>query len=186
MKSPAIGLIELNSIARGILLHDLMVKKAQIDVLQSHSICPGKYIILIAGGVAPVRASMREGLHYGGAAVVDSLLIPNVSTEIFPAMLGAVHDLDIDSVVIVETFSVSASVTLADLALKHTAVKLLDMRLAQGLGGKAYFILVGPLPEAEEAERWVREQAEPGMLANTELIPAPDEAFADTLIGRIL
>ena len=63
MKSPAIGLIELNSIARGILIHDLMVKKAAIQILQSHSICPGKYIVLIAGEVGPVQASMREGLR---------------------------------------------------------------------------------------------------------------------------
>ena len=60
------------------------------------------------------------------------------------------------------------------------------MRLAQGLGGKAYFILTGPLHEAEEAQRWVEEQAEPGMLTNTELIPAPDPDFSDSLMGRIL
>ena len=81
--------VHVNSIARGILLHDLMVKKADIRILQSHSICPGKYIVLIAGEVEPVQQSMREGLHYGGAAVVDSLLIENISTDIFPAMLGA-------------------------------------------------------------------------------------------------
>ena len=33
MKHPAIGMIETNSIARGIVVHDVMLKKAHVDVI---------------------------------------------------------------------------------------------------------------------------------------------------------
>ncbi len=186
MKYPALGLVETNSVARGILVHDVMLKKARITVLESHSLCPGKYMVLVAGGEREVQEAMEEGLHYGGEAVVDSLFIPNISEEVFPAMTGGNQDQEIDSVVIVETFSVSAAVVLADQALKHNAVRLLDLRLAQGLGGKAFFLITGPLYEVEEAARYLEEAAEPGMVTNIEVIPAPHAGLMEAVGGRIL
>lgn len=186
MKYPAIGMIETNSIARGILVHDVMLKKATVHIVQSNSICPGKYIVFIAGLEADVEEAMQDGMHYGGSAVVDSLYIPNIREEVFPAMIGGIQDIAIDSVVIVETFSVSSAIILADMALKRNNVSLLDLRLAQGLGGKAYFILTGPLYEVEESVKHLEEETEPGMLVNIELIPAPHEGLSDAIIGRIL
>ncbi len=186
MKYPAIGMIETNSIARGIVVHDVMLKKAHVQVVQSNTICPGKYIVLIAGHEGDVEEAMADGLHYGGSAVVDSLHIPNIRKDIFPAMVGAVQDIEIDSVVIVETFSVASAITLADMALKRNEVKLLDLRLAQGLGGKAYFVITGPLHEVEESARHLREAAEPGMLTNIEVIAAPHEGLSDAIVGGIL
>ena len=182
----AIGMIETNSIARGILVHDVMLKKAQVDVVQSNTTCPGKYIVFIRGPEQDVRESMTEGMHYGGDAVVDSLLIPNVREEIFPALVGGSQDAKLDSVAIVETFSIASSVVLADMALKHNDVHLLDLRLAQGLGGKGFFILTGPLHEVESAAAWVESQCEPGMLTNIEVIPAPHEGLCNAIGGRIL
>lgn len=186
MKFPALGMVETNSVARGILVHDVMLKKAQIKVMESHSICPGKYFVLIAGGEREVEEAMQDGLHYGGEAVVDSLFIPNISEEVFPAMVGGVRDIELDSVVIVETFSVASAVTLADMALKRNHVRLIDLRLAQGLGGKAFFIITGPLYEVEEAAVYLRNECEPGMLTNIEIIAAPHEGLADAVGGRVL
>ena len=45
----AIGMVELNSIARGIETCDYMVKAAQVDLIRSSTVCPGKYMVLIAG-----------------------------------------------------------------------------------------------------------------------------------------
>lgn len=38
----AIGMVELTSIARGIETCDYMVKAAQVDLLRSSTVCPGK------------------------------------------------------------------------------------------------------------------------------------------------
>jgi microcompartment protein CcmL/EutN len=186
MKYPAIGMIETNSIARGILVHDVMLKKAYREIIQSNSICPGPYIVFITGDEADVEEAMTDGLHYGGSAVVDSLFIPNIRENIFPAMLGGIQDIEIDAVVIVETYSVSSGILLADMALKRNEVQLLDLRLAQGLGGKAYFIITGPLHEVEESAAHLQDEAEPGMLANIEIIPAPHQGLQDAIGGRIL
>ena len=75
---PAIGLVELNSIARGIIVMDAMLKKAPVKLVEAMPICPGKYIVLIAGEVSPVESSLKVGLEVGGVYVVDDLFLPNV------------------------------------------------------------------------------------------------------------
>jgi len=179
-------MIETNSVARGIVVHDVMLKKAKIDIVQSNSICPGKYVVFIAGLTADVEEAMVDGLHYGGQAVIDHLIIPNVSETIFPAIIGGNQDIEIDAVGIVETFSVASAVELADLAVKRTDVRLLDLRLAQGLGGKAYFIITGDIYAVQDSAAHVREAAEPGMLTNIEVIPAPHDGLKNTIGGRVI
>ena len=58
----AIGMVELNSIARGIETCDYMVKAAQVDLIRSSTVCPGKYMILIAvcGGYTAVPFSPTQ------------------------------------------------------------------------------------------------------------------------------
>ena len=82
----AIGMIELSSIARGIDTCDYMVKAAQVDLLRASTVCPGKYIIIVAGNTGDVRASMAEGRKRGAEFVVDELLIPNVHDQLIPAI----------------------------------------------------------------------------------------------------
>ena len=72
----AIGMVELNSIARGIETSDFMVKAAQVELIRSSTVCPGKYIILIAGDTGDVRASMAEGIRQGGECVVNTCCSP--------------------------------------------------------------------------------------------------------------
>ena len=73
----AIGMVELTSIARGIETSDFMVKAAQVELIRSSTVCPGKYIIIIAGDTGDVKASMAEGIRQGGESVVNTLLLPN-------------------------------------------------------------------------------------------------------------
>ena len=46
---PAVAVVELVSIARGIRATDEMCKKAQVSLEESAVICPGKYLIVISG-----------------------------------------------------------------------------------------------------------------------------------------
>ena len=52
MSYHAIGLVESTSIAQGIEAADIMAKTANVQILVSKSICPGKYIVMIGGDVA--------------------------------------------------------------------------------------------------------------------------------------
>lgn len=42
--SQAIGILELTSIAKGMELGDAMLKSANVDLLVSKTICPGKFL----------------------------------------------------------------------------------------------------------------------------------------------
>ena len=82
----AIGMVELTSIARGIETSDFMVKAAQVELIRSSTVCPGKYIIIIAGDTGDVKASMAEGIRQGGESVVNTLLLPNAHPQLIPAI----------------------------------------------------------------------------------------------------
>ena len=63
----AIGMVELSSIARGVETSDYMVKAAQVDLIRSSTVCPGKFIVIVAGDTGDVKAAMQEGMRiYGG------------------------------------------------------------------------------------------------------------------------
>ena len=42
MTHPALGLLEITGIARGLVVADAMVKRARVELLRSHPIDPGK------------------------------------------------------------------------------------------------------------------------------------------------
>ena len=54
----AIGVIELKSIAKGIEACDTALKSAGIRLISSHATCPGKYEIIVTGGIADVTAAL--------------------------------------------------------------------------------------------------------------------------------
>ena len=54
-----LGLIELNSIARGYEVADAMLKSANVELVKAHSICPGKFIAMVSGDVGAVNASVE-------------------------------------------------------------------------------------------------------------------------------
>ena len=170
---PALGLIETNSIARGIVSLDAMVKKAKINVLQSHPVCPGKYIILISGSVAEVEESMEVGKYYSGHTLVDTFFLPNAHSQLAPAISGTTNVDEITSVGIIETYSVASTILAGDTAVKTAKVNLLEMRLAMGLGGKSFFTMTGDLYDVEAAVEAGAGRIDGGLLVTKEIIPAP-------------
>ncbi|MFQ5584600.1 MAG: BMC domain-containing protein, partial [Calditrichia bacterium] len=143
MEYNAIGLIEYSSIAKGIGSADAMVKAANVELVISRTICSGKYMNLVAGDVQAVKQSITEGEDYGQETVIDSFIIPNVHPDIFPAMSGSTQIIKLDALGIIESFSVASLIEGADQAAKAAEVKLIEIRLAMALGGKAFVTLTG-------------------------------------------
>jgi len=176
---PAIALIEFASIARAIRTGDAMVKRAEVHVQLAEPVSPGKYLILITGGEAEVEESWREGLEIGGDQVVDSLYLPGVHA----ATLQAVHGAELrrwaqDSIAIVECLSVAGAIVACDAACKETSVRVLQMRLAKGIGGKGVFTLAGELWDLQASlEAATRSIEERRVLVGVEIIPRPDGRF---------
>src|SRR6185295_7990428 len=73
---PALGIIETNSIARGMTVADAMCKRAPIRLVESHPISPGKYLIVIDGEVADVEESIQTGVLTAAHTLVDRLFLP--------------------------------------------------------------------------------------------------------------
>jgi microcompartment protein CcmL/EutN len=172
MMEPAIALVETNSIAAGILTGDAMVKRAVVQLLEARSICPGKYMVLIGGEVGPVREAWQVGTETAADALVDQLLLPNVHPSVFPALMSATAPRGDEALGIIETVTAAVCIVASDAAVKAADVQLLEIRLANGLGGKSFVLLEGTVADVEAAVKagveWVKQE---GLLIRQVIIP---------------
>lgn len=148
---PALGLLELDSIAAGIEAGDAMAKKAPIDVIRAGTVHPGKYLVLVGGAVADVEEALDAGRETGAAAVRGVVFLPNVHPTVVAALRGARAEPVGEALGIVETGTVAATIDAADAGMKGARVLLLELRLADDLGGKGYLLFDGPVAEVEAA-----------------------------------
>ena len=181
MVEPALALVEFSSIAAGIHAADAMAKRAPIDVLKAGTVHNGKYLVLVGGQVAAVEESLSAGRESGGPEVLDFVFLPHIHPEVVEAIGGARTPAATDALGVVETTTVAAAIQAADAGLKGAAVRLVELRLADGLGGKGVVLFSGLVADVEAAvhlatgalerpELLVREvvipQLHPGMWAN--------------------
>ena len=179
----ALGAVELSSVARGLLVCDHMVKTANVELLSAHPICPGKYIILIRGDVAAVRAAVQAGELESAASLVDSFVIPNLHSTIFPAITGTNPVEQIQALGLLETFSLSSAVVAADNAVKAAAVTLIEIRLGRALAGKATVLFTGEVAAVRAAVHAGEKAIEKtGLLLSSVVIPQPHPALIETLL----
>jgi len=169
---PAIALVETNSIAAGILAGDAMVKKAVVELMEARSICPGKYMVLIGGEVGPVREAFDVGVSTAADTLVDQLLLPNVHRSVFPALMSATPPRGDEALGIIETITAAVCIVAADAAVKAADVQLLEIRLANGLGGKSFVLMEGTVADVEASvAAGVELVRQEGLLVRQVIIP---------------
>lgn len=179
----AIGLIELKSTPIGIKVADTMLKTANIELILSNPICPGKYIILISGNTAAVENSIKAGILEAGIFLIDSHILNNVHPKVLPAILGVSKVDNIKSIGIIETMSALSSIKASDIALKASNVDLLDLRIAKGLGGKGFFIICGEIGAIKSAiKSCTNELKNTGDIISCVEIASPHKDLLDKLI----
>ncbi len=180
---PAIGLIELNSIARGIITCDALLKKAPVKVVSAMPICPGKYMILFNGDEASVAESLEEGEYVASEFQVDRLYLPNVHPQVLPAVSSLTEVSTLDALGVIETFSVASSIVAADVAVKAAEIDLIEVRLARGLAGKSYVFLTGDVADVEAAmEAGCGNVAQEGLLVSQTIIRAPHKDLSQIIL----
>ncbi len=183
MIEPAIALVETNSIATGILAGDAMVKKAVVQLLEARSICPGKYMVLIGGEVGPVTESYEVGMAAAADTLVDRLLLPNVHRSVFPALMSATPPRGDEALGIIETVTAAICIVAADAAVKAADVQLLEIRLANGLGGKSFVLLEGVVADVEAAtQAGVEMVKQEGLLIRQVIIPRLHEQMREKIL----
>lgn len=170
---PALGLLEMGSVARGILVADAMVKHSPVELVQASPTTPGKFLAVVFGGEEEVQQALQIGREIASTEWFDQLYLPKPDPQLVPVILGKVFPADIDSLGIVETFSVASCILAADHAAKTADITLVSMQLARGLGGKAFFMMTGVLDQLEAGVTASRQIMHSGMLLSTEIIPRP-------------
>lgn len=169
----AIGLLEIESIARGIVVADAVVKMAPVTLLWCEPITPGKILVLFDGTVADVEASLAQGVAIAGDRLIDRLFLAQAHPQLSPGIAGKLRRPPLLSLGVVETNTVAACLLAADAALKGAEVKLAHIELARGIGGKGYFTVAGPQHQVEAALFAAGAAIEPSQLVATELIARP-------------
>ena len=128
-----------------------MAKRAPIEVIRAGTVHPGKYLVLVGGAVADVEEALEAGRVEAAAAVRDVVFLPNVHPGVVAGMRGARPAATGEALGVIETETVAAAIEAADAGLKGARVQLLELRLADDLGGKGYLLFDGPVAEVEAA-----------------------------------
>jgi len=179
----SLGLIELTSIAAGMQAVDIMLKTSEVELILSRTICSGKYIVLIGGEVAAVQSSVDAAVKGLDFAIIDTFVIPNVHPDIFPALSGHSNITELESLGIIESFSVASLIEGADAAVKSASVKIIEIRLAMALGGKAFCTITGEVAAVTSAvESGAKLISDRGLLVNKVVIAHPRKELLSEMI----
>lgn len=179
----SLGMIELNSIARGIEAADAIIKTAKVTLVGAYASCPGKYVVMVRGQVSAVKSAIEVGAKTAGKCLINDILIANIHEQVFTA-LSSTTDLEPrGSVGVIETYSLATAVVVSDAAVKAANVDLLEIRLGRGLGGKAFTVLTGDVSSVKAAvEAAITASNEDGMIAHTAVIPRISKEVLNTLL----
>ncbi len=179
----AIGLIELSSIAAGMQAADMMLKTSSIELILSRTICAGKYMVLVGGDVASVKAAVDVVNEEIDESIIDTFVIPSVHPDIFPALNGTNAPPELEALGILEAFSVASLIEGADEACKAADVQLIELRLAMALGGKAFCTITGDVAAVTSAvEAGAQKIALKGLLVNKVVIPNASRELLDEMV----
>lgn len=182
---PSILLLEFDSIATGIAAGDAMAKRAQLASLHTGSVQPGNYLVLAGGEVGHVEEARSAGRERGKDALIDEIYLPEVHPEVVQAITGSRRSGHGEALGVVETRTVAAVIGAADAGIKAAEVKILQIRLADGLGGKGYVLFSGEVHDVEAAvERGVASLASKDLLVARVVIPQLHTEMLEDLIGE--
>jgi microcompartment protein CcmL/EutN len=149
--SPAIALLEFSSVAAGIVAGDAMAKRAPIATLDVGTVQPGHYLVLVSGEVADVEEAVTAGAAAAADVMIDIVVLPDVHPAVVEAVRGERITGPVEALGVIETDSVAATIDAADGGIKGAAVDILELHIADGLGGKAYVLFGGTVADVEAA-----------------------------------
>lgn len=179
----AVGVLESNSIAKGIEAADKMLKTGNVQMLFSSPVCPGKYYSIIHGDVASVENSLQAGTRITGSFFVDEIVIPNVHPMVIHAIAGIPDPYEIEAIGVLEFFSVTGAIYAADAAVKSANVSIVNMRLGIAVGGKSYFTITGDVGAIKSAvDAGIQVGVKHGLMFDHTVIPSPHKDLLSKLV----
>jgi microcompartment protein CcmL/EutN len=146
-------MLDLGEIPPALGVLDALVKEAPVRVLRAGTIQDGRYLIAFGGPVEPVNFAFARAVATAGRALVDQVLLADAEPRIEPALLAAALRWPApgDALGALQTSSAPTMLRALDAALKGTDVELVQLRVGDGLGGKAIAMLWGATAAIEAA-----------------------------------
>ena len=178
----ALGMIEFKTVASGITATDIMLKTADVEVVQANPVCPGKYLATIAGEISSVRAAIDAAESFNPTMLIDKFVLGNPHESVQPAICGALEVKNKNAIGILETYTAAACVIAADTAAKTALVDLVEVRLAKGMCGKSYVILTGSVSSVTAAIERAKAGVEDGMFLDSSIIAGPDDRLWESIL----
>ena len=179
----AIGMVEYKTVSSGIKAADLIVKTAEVELLEAQTVCPGKFIILFTGDLSAIRVSVDAAVKTYPESLIDSFVLGNHHESIFPAIYGTTQIEKVNAFGILETYDAASIIVAADVAAKTAIVDLIELRIAKGMCGKSYLILTGEVAAVESAiEKAKQSVAGNGMYLDSSVIAHPDEQICRSIL----
>ena len=179
-----LALLEFDSVAAGVLAVDRMLKQAPIGLLRCGSVHPGRYLALIGGSVASTEEAHAAGVRSAcdQAALTDEIFLPDPHPLLAAAVTGARTAPHGEAVGVIEVSTSPGLLRGVDAALKGVSVDLVEIRLADDLGGRALAIFDGLLPDVQEALSLAGGRlGECAILCGSSLLPRVDETLREML-----
>jgi microcompartment protein CcmL/EutN len=150
---PALAMLEIADLPAGFAALDALAKEAPVVVLAAGTLQGGHWLVAFAGDVEPVELSFARAVVRAGAALVDSVLLPHAEPRLVPALRDGAARFPHpgDALGVVQTASSPTLVRALDAALKGAQVELIELRIAEGLGGRGLGTLWGSQSDVEAA-----------------------------------
>ena len=169
----SLGFLETDSLARGVVCADAMIKTAAVRLALLAPVSSGRLLVAVDGEVAPVEAALTKGVEVASDYLVDALFIPDLHPDV-PYALGADAERNVgESLGLVETATAAAAVRAADAACKAASIRIVRLRLAYGIAGKGFLQITGKVASVEAGVAAAASAVEhPEFLLQTEIIPS--------------
>lgn len=179
----AIGMLEYMTVSTGMEATDLMLKTAEVELIEAQTVCPGKYIALITGELSAVKAAVEASKVKFDEKLIDTFVLGNPHEDIFPAIYGTATVENPSALGIFETYSAASIIVAADAAAKTASVKLIEMRIARGMCGKSYMTLTGEVAAVTAAIEKAKTEIGPkGMYLDSSVIARPSEKLWKSIV----
>ena len=145
----AIGMVEYKTVSTGIKAADLIVKTADVELIQAQTVCPGKFIILFTGDLSAIRVSVDAAQNTYPESLIDSFVLGNPHESLFKALTCTAEIDNVQALGVIETFTGASAIVAADHAAKTAEVTVFEIRVARGMCGKSYMMITGEVSAVE-------------------------------------
>jgi microcompartment protein CcmL/EutN len=180
----ALALLEFTGVAAGVLAVDRMLKQAPIALLKCGSVHPGRYLVLVGGSVASTEEAHATGVVVAREqnALSDEVFLPDPHPLLVAAVSGVRVPPQGESVGVVEVSTSPGLLRGVDAVLKSVPVDLVEVRLADDLGGHALAIFDGLLPDVQEALHVAADRlGGKAAMCGSSLLPRVEDTLRDVL-----